>query len=120
LEQGRFGTQQNLQALIEDWSLEIGHWPLNSAFPAAPWPFINFQWSSRWRLQSAGSIMFDPRRQPPAAVSRSQAPGNPFREDCNLSKNKSLTPLLYHDSVVLQNIFVFFLERPPAGPQSAA
>jgi len=42
LEQGRLGTQQNWQALIENWSLKIGHWPSNSAFPAAQWPLINF------------------------------------------------------------------------------
>ena len=110
MEQGRFGTHENLQALIENWSLKIGHWPLNSAVPAAQWPFMNFQRPSGMRLPSAGSIMFDPRLQPPAAVSRSQAPGNPFREACNLSKNKCLTVGLYHDSVVVQNIFAFFLK----------
>jgi hypothetical protein len=52
LEQGRFGTHQNLQALIENWSLRIGHWQLSSASPTAQWP-------SRWRFQSAGSIMFE-------------------------------------------------------------
>jgi hypothetical protein len=87
LEQGRFGAQQNLQALIENWPLKIGHWPLNSVFPVAQWPFRNFPWPSRWRWQSAGSIKFDPRRQHPAADSRPQASGNAFREVCNMSKN---------------------------------
>jgi hypothetical protein len=90
MEQGRFGTHENLPALIENWSLKIGHWPLNSAFPAAQWPFINFQWPSRWRFRwrqdvGGGAQMAilrriaqercGPRRQHPAAVSRSQAPG---------------------------------------------
>jgi hypothetical protein len=87
LEQGCLGTHQNLQALIENWSLKIGHWPLNSSFPAPQWPFIDFQWPSRWRYQSATSIPFDPRLEHPAAASRSQAPGNPFREAVNMSKN---------------------------------
>jgi len=73
LEPGRFGTQQKLRALIENWSLQIVHWQWKSASPTAPWP-------SRLHLPSAGSIMVDPRRQHPAAVSRSQAPGNAFRE----------------------------------------
>jgi hypothetical protein len=108
LEQDRFGTQQNLQALIENWSLKIGHWPLNCAFPAAQWPFRNFPWPSSWRLQSAGSIMFDPRRQHPAAESRSQALGNPFREAVNMSKNRrtSATQAAYYHSLVgLQDLF---------------
>jgi hypothetical protein len=108
LEQGRFGRQQNLQALIENWSLKIGHWQLNSAFPAAQWPFRNFQWPSRWRFQSAGSIMFDPRLEYPAAVSRSQAPGNPFREVRKMSKNRRVSAAqvpYYHSVVGLQDLF---------------
>jgi hypothetical protein len=66
LEQGRFGRHQNLQALIENWSLRNGHWQLNTATPTAQWP-------SRWRFQSAGSIMFDLRLQHPAAVKRQLA-----------------------------------------------
>jgi hypothetical protein len=80
LEQGRFGTHQNLQALIENRSLKIGHWQLKSASPTAQWP-------SRMRFRSATSMVSDPRFEHPAAVSRSQAPGNPFREVCNMSKN---------------------------------
>jgi hypothetical protein len=84
LEQGRFGTQQKLQALIGNWSLRIGHWQLNSASPTAQWP-------SRWRIQSAGSILFDPHLEHPAADSRPQAPGNPFREVCKMSKNRRVS-----------------------------
>jgi hypothetical protein len=84
LEQGRFGTHQKLAALIENWSLQIGHWQWNSASLTASWP-------SRLRFPSAGSIMVDPRRQPPAAVSRSQAPGNPFRKAPKMSKNRRLS-----------------------------
>jgi hypothetical protein len=87
LEQGRFGRHQNLQGLIENWSLKIGRWPLNSASPAAQFPFLSFQWPSRWRFQSASPTLFDPRLEHLAAESRLQAPGNPFREACNLSKN---------------------------------
>jgi hypothetical protein len=108
LEQGRFGTQQNLQALIEKWSLKIGHWPLNSASPTAPGRFINFQWPSRWRLQSAGPVMFDPGLEHPAAESRPQAPGNPSREVREMSKNRRVSAAqitYYHSLVGLQHLF---------------
>jgi hypothetical protein len=42
LEQGRFGTLRNLPALIENWSLKIGHWQLNPSARAAQLPFTNF------------------------------------------------------------------------------
>jgi hypothetical protein len=48
----------------------------------------NGQWLSRMRSRSARPIMFDLRLKHPAAASRSQAPGNPFREVCNMSKNR--------------------------------
>jgi hypothetical protein len=52
-----------LQALIENWSLNIGHWQLNSAFPTTQGPFEAHRaiWPriarARWR----------PRLQHPAA-----------------------------------------------------
>jgi hypothetical protein len=59
------------------------------------------------RSRSAASILFDARRQQPAAASRSQAAGNPFREARKMSKNKSLAPALYHTFVVSHVFFIF-------------
>jgi hypothetical protein len=101
LEQGRFGTPQNLQRLIENWSLKIGHWQLNSASPTAQWP-------SSWRFRSASSIMFDLCLERPAAVCRPQAPGNPFREVREMSKNRRLSAAqvaYYHSLVGLRHLF---------------
>jgi hypothetical protein len=101
LEQGRFGTHRKPQALIENWSLKIGHWQLKSASPTGQWP-------SRMRFQSATSSVFDLRVEHPAAASRSQAPGNPFREGRKMSKNRRVSAAqgpYYHSLVGLQDLF---------------
>jgi hypothetical protein len=101
LEQGRLGTRQKLQALIGNWSLQIGHWQWNSACPTAPWP------SSR-RFQSASPILFGLRLEHPAAASRSQAPGNRFREVREFSKNRRVSAAqvpCYHSLVGMQHLF---------------
>jgi hypothetical protein len=56
--------------------------------------------------------MFDPRLEHPAAVSRSQAPGNPFGEACNLPKNRRVSAAqvaYYHGLVGLQHLFSHFI-----------
>jgi hypothetical protein len=57
------------------------------------------------------------RLQHPAAASRLPAPGNPFREAGNLSKNKFLASGLYHDFVVLQLFFELFFRLARRGLQ---
>jgi len=104
LEEGRFGTHQNLQALIENWSLKIGHWQLNSAFQTTQGPFE----ARRAILLRIARERWRPRRQHPAAASRSQAPGNPFREVCNMSKNRRVSAAqvpYYHCFMGLQHLF---------------
>jgi len=101
MEQGRFGTQQKLQAVIENWSLKIGHWQLKSASPTAQWP-------SRMRFQSATSTCLICHLQHPAAASRPQAPGNPFREVRKMSKNRRVSAIHaphYHVLMGLQHLF---------------
>ena len=61
-----------------------------------------------------------PRRQHPAAASRPQAPGNPFGEAPRLVKEQ-----VSHIGTIprfcgFTNYICVFLEKPPAGPQSAA
>jgi len=73
--------------VIENWSLAIEfRLPIRS-MAIYKFSTANSQWPSRSRFQSADSIMFDLRLEHPAAVSRSQPPGNPFREAVNMSKN---------------------------------
>jgi hypothetical protein len=69
---------------------------------------MNFEWPSRWRLQSASPIMFDPCLDHPAAASRPPAPGNPFREVREMSKNRRVSARHaphYHVLMGLQHLF---------------
>jgi hypothetical protein len=52
--------------------------------------------------------MFDPRLEYPAAASRSQAPGNFFREVREMSKNRRMSAAqipYYHCFMGLQHLF---------------
>ena len=105
MEQGRFGTHQNLQGLIENWSLRIGHWPLNSASATAQWP-------SSWRFQSASPIMSDlltpaSRRRFPVAGSGKSLPRGPqnVKEQARERRTRATLPQFYGNATFIFSEF---------------